>query len=827
MLNFDNPAAFFLLISPLVIFLMRKSGLLKKISYPVLLSDWNGKTFDYSTPFLKFLIILTKIINSAIFVLTITSLSGPVIRHQEKVYTSRGPSVLFILDVSPSMAAKDIANTTRLEASKTAVKTMISSNPASTFGLVAMANEASIIVPPTSDTAWFLSRLEELSLGQFGDGTALGTGLSTAVYHFATSSAQKKSIVLITDGENNAGSIHPETAARLASKNNIDLYILGIGTNGTVQIEYKDPKTGAVKSGFYESTFSSEPLMKLSQAGNGKYFGIDGTESLSAALREISIRNNKNMEQDFFIRTVDKKLTKNFIYAAIILIIISLFFKKILVRETFRFLSPSRWTSNFIFKTLAFASLVLAYFGISFGKEKVPVQKNGSELAMVFDISYSMTAQDCDGKTTRLENAKNAARNFLSALESSPNLQIPVSIVLAKGDGVLAVPLTEDYEILRNLIDRLSPSLMSAPGTNLAKGVDTAQKSFSPNSARTSNIWVYTDAEETEKGLEDAFENALLYGTKISIIGFGNEAETEIFAGDGKTKVKTALRKNEIEEIITKVNEKSLEKKITFYDTTSPLWASKLFRSVSSNSGKKTVVSYEIQKVSREKEFICLALILFLASIFVSEADFRGIQSKTSITKMSALVLVVLTLFTGCSNIDAKKDILKGTWCFYQHKYEKAAASFLHTAENENIGDFERQYGTFALASTYIAMEENTSALKKMEEIEGTENEDLLYGVYYNTGIIAYKNGNFEEAQSFFKKAISADPSKINARINLELCRKSQIEKETAENEAVMNKINLTENDIDMEKAVFNMVREQESRRWKKDETPANDKLDY
>lgn len=827
MLNFDNPAAFFLLFSPLVIFLMRKSGLLKKISYPVLLSDWNGKTFDYSTPFLKFLLLLTKIINSAIFLLTITSLSGPVLRHQEKVFTSRGPSVLFILDVSPSMAAKDIANTTRLEASKTAVKTMVSSNPSSTFGLVAMANEASIIVPPTSDTSWFLSRLEELSCGQFGDGTALGTGLSTAVYHFATSSAQKKSIVLITDGENNAGSIHPETAARLASKNNIDLFILGVGTNGTVQIEYKDPKTGAVKSGFYESTFSSEPLMKLSQAGNGKYFGIDGTESLASALKEISIRSSSNIEQDFFIRTVDKKLTKNFIYAAIVLIIISLFIKKVLVRETFRFLSPSRWTSSFVLKALAFCAMILAYFGISFGKEKVPVQKNGSELAMVFDISYSMTTPDCDGKTTRLENAQNAALDFLSALESSPDFQIPVSAVLAKGDGALAIPLTEDYEILRNLISRLSPSLMSAAGTNLAKGVDTAQKSFSPNSARTSNIWIFTDAEETEKGLETAFENALSYGTKISVIGFGKETESEIFAGDGKTKVKTALRKNEIESIIEKVNAKSLEKKISFYDTASPLWAAKLFKSVTGNSGKKTVVSYEIQKVSREKEFICLALLLFLAALFVSEADFKSLQNKTGITKMSGLILVVLTLFTGCSNIDAKKDILKGSWNFYQHKYEKAAANFLHTAENENIGDFERQYGTFALASTYLAMEENTSALAKMEEIAGTENDDLLYGVYYNTGIIAYKNGNFEDAQKFFKKAITVDPSKLNARINLELCRKSQIEKEAAENEAIMNKINLTENDIDMEKAVFNMVREQESRQWKKDETPATDKIDY
>ena len=212
--DFRNPAAFFLLLLVPALFIARALGVFTRIAFPATLSDWGGKTFEWKGRLRSAASFVSRIFIIAAFAFTVAALADPVVYHQERVYTSRGADILFVVDTSPSMAVKDIANMTRLDAARRAIRTLSLDTGGISFGLVAMATEAAIVVPPTTDRAVFFSRLDALSIGSLGDGTAIGTGLSTAVYHLSSSAAPKKCIVLVTDGENNAGSIHPETAAR-------------------------------------------------------------------------------------------------------------------------------------------------------------------------------------------------------------------------------------------------------------------------------------------------------------------------------------------------------------------------------------------------------------------------------------------------------------------------------------------------------------------------------------------------------------------------------------------------------------------------------------
>ncbi len=331
MLAFENPAAFFFIIPLILLLILRKLKIFRKVSFPLTLSDWEGQSFKWNGGFRSFWSVICIILSYIAFLLVIVAFAEPVVHHQEKIYTSKGADILFVLDTSPSMAAKDIAGGTRLDAARLGIHTLVKANPGASFALVAMASEAAVIVPPTMDHELFLRRLNSLVIGGMGEGSAIGIGLSSAVYHLISSSAPKKCIVLITDGENNAGSVHPETAALLASENNITLYTFGIGTQGAVPIEYVDPLTGELHSGYYDSEFDSQPLEELARVAGGRYFGIESTAALSEALTTIGRR--ENVVQTFHLRTVDTRYYHKLLFLAGCLYLFAWIFRRLFLAE--------------------------------------------------------------------------------------------------------------------------------------------------------------------------------------------------------------------------------------------------------------------------------------------------------------------------------------------------------------------------------------------------------------------------------------------------------------------------------------------------------------
>lgn len=303
MLNFMNPIAFLLLLLIPVVFILRKIGLFVKPAFPIILSDWQGNSFKWNGKFLKALSIFKTFLLTVGYALVVIAFADPVIHHEERVYTSRGNDVMFVLDISPSMAAKDMDGSTRFEAAKKVIRYIVSQNSGSSFGLVEMSSEAMLAVPPTTDVSTFIERMNTLSIGSLGEGSAIGTGLSMAVYHLSTSNAPGKCIILLTDGENNAGSVHPETAAELATEYGITIYSVGIGTRGNVPLEYTDPVTGKVSSGFLDSMFDTTPLQRLALITGGRYFNGSTVNELSTALNSIS--NQEKVVQSYQLKTID------------------------------------------------------------------------------------------------------------------------------------------------------------------------------------------------------------------------------------------------------------------------------------------------------------------------------------------------------------------------------------------------------------------------------------------------------------------------------------------------------------------------------------------
>lgn len=329
--DFQNPAAFLLLLLIPALYIFRKAGIFNRPSFIVTLSDWNGKSFPWNRKGRNFASMFSRILGVGGFLIAIIAFAEPVFYRQERVYTSRGTDIVFVIDISPSMAAKDISSGTRLEAAKHCIRDLVTENSGATFGAVAMGEEASILIPPTIDTKIFLERVDSLQIGQLGNGTAIGTGLSTAVYHLVSSSAPKKCIVVVTDGENNAGAIHPETAAELAHRNNITVYTLGIGTDGSVPIEYVDPVTEKNYSGYLNSTFDIDALRQIAKLGDGRFFEVKSLNDFSLALSMII--KNQSVIQTYHSKTTSYDYYDRLILLAGILLGISWFIRRVCLGE--------------------------------------------------------------------------------------------------------------------------------------------------------------------------------------------------------------------------------------------------------------------------------------------------------------------------------------------------------------------------------------------------------------------------------------------------------------------------------------------------------------
>jgi Ca-activated chloride channel family protein len=224
------------------------------------------------------------------------------------------------------MAAVDMDGANRFIAARKLIKEFVLRRPSDSMGLVAVAKDAALLVPPTADHNVFFMRLDELRLGELGDGTALGMGLACAAYHLEKSPARRKAVILVSDGENNAGAIPPETAATMIGVMGISLWVIGVGSGGEVPIDYVDPFTRMRRTGLFDSSYDTEALRRISAAGEGTWISAPSANALASAFTFID-------DQEMVVRrsgtvTHSRPCHAPFMLAALCLIVFSGFVRR-------------------------------------------------------------------------------------------------------------------------------------------------------------------------------------------------------------------------------------------------------------------------------------------------------------------------------------------------------------------------------------------------------------------------------------------------------------------------------------------------------------------
>ncbi len=201
---------------------------------------------------------------------------------QEKISAST-PHVLFLVDVSGSMMCKDFSPS-RLEAIQTFLRAFVKNRKNKKIGIASFANNVIINHDFTSDATALNKAIHELKINTENDGTAIGMAIYAAVNQLKNVDGEK-TVVLITDGLNNAGNIAPLTVAELAQKFHIQFLVLGIGASGQAQCPFT--KGNEIIFDTKKIIIDENLLENIALKTNGSYLRILNEKELLKSLEKL------------------------------------------------------------------------------------------------------------------------------------------------------------------------------------------------------------------------------------------------------------------------------------------------------------------------------------------------------------------------------------------------------------------------------------------------------------------------------------------------------------------------------------------------------------
>lgn len=219
-----------------------------------------------------------------------------------------GVDIMIVLDISDSMLIEDMKPLNRIEAAKDAMSKFVKSRTSDRIGIVIFAGEAFTLVPLTLDYDLILSRISEITTAEVArikDGTAIGVGLALAAGRLKESTAKSRIMIFATDGENNSGTIDPETGLEIAKGYGVKIYSMGMGKSGPTRIPVyaRDVFGNKVKTYQpFESTVNVDLLQRMASETGGKYFRADQEDSLQKVFHEIDQMEKTKIDVNKYVR---------------------------------------------------------------------------------------------------------------------------------------------------------------------------------------------------------------------------------------------------------------------------------------------------------------------------------------------------------------------------------------------------------------------------------------------------------------------------------------------------------------------------------------------
>ncbi len=249
-----------------------------------------------------------QILRWIVMTLVIIAMARPQLLWHEEQIEAESIDVMLVMDVSPSMLSRDFTPD-RLTVAKEVAASFVSRRPYDQFGLVIFSGGAFTQCPLTDDRRILQAFINNLQVGRLPDGTAIGMGLATAVRHLDKSDSKSKIVLLITDGENNAGDLGPLTAAAAAKALGVRVYTIGIGSDGLVMSPTHQNANGSFAFAARQMTFNTRLLEEMAASTNGKFYRARSAADLEEISQEV-----ENLEKTKVLKTSVRRTSELFFW---------------------------------------------------------------------------------------------------------------------------------------------------------------------------------------------------------------------------------------------------------------------------------------------------------------------------------------------------------------------------------------------------------------------------------------------------------------------------------------------------------------------------------
>ncbi|MCC7384774.1 MAG: VWA domain-containing protein [Deltaproteobacteria bacterium] len=219
--------------------------------------------------------------------LVVVALARPQLVSSADRDENEGIDIVLALDTSCSMQAADFQPQDRMFVAKKSIQEFILKRKNDRVAMVVFAGEAATWVPLTLDYSLVAQMLEEVGVGMLTDGTAIGTAIATALNRLRKSDTTSKVVVLLTDGDNNAGSISPNAAAGLAKDLGVKVYTILIGKGGAVPFPAGKDLFG--RAVFRKQVIPTNPqlLQEIAATTGGEAYTATDKSELDARLIQV------------------------------------------------------------------------------------------------------------------------------------------------------------------------------------------------------------------------------------------------------------------------------------------------------------------------------------------------------------------------------------------------------------------------------------------------------------------------------------------------------------------------------------------------------------
>lgn len=214
-----------------------------------------------------------------------------------------------------------------------------------------------------------------------------------------------------------------------------------------------------------------------------------------------------------------------------------------LLKELMPDVSRFRPWVKFLLLITALSSLILTLARPQFGSKISHEKRNGIEAIIALDISNSMLAQDV--QPSRLDKSKLMIENLINSF-----INDKIGLVVFAGEAYVQLPITSDYVSAKMFLSDITPNLISAQGTDIARAIRVSLSSFTQQKGVGKAIILITDGEDNEGGALEAVKEAKEKGVYVFILGVGDSKGAPIPLGNGEY-----LKDNHGQTVMTALNE--------------------------------------------------------------------------------------------------------------------------------------------------------------------------------------------------------------------------------------------------------------------------------